>query len=115
MSMSKIVISAQIDIDPVRRTSMLAGAQRWIDGALSQPGCIRYDWSVDLKTPSRINVFEEWESGEALAAHFAGPQFAGMVAHLGNSGMQNVVGRKYRVDAEAPVLGNDGKPTPSFD
>lgn len=113
--MAKIVISAQIDFDPARRENALMAAQRWIDGALSQPGCIHYDWSADINAPSRINVFEEWESGEALAAHFAGPQFAGMVAHLGNSGLQNVVSRKYRVDAEAPVLGNDGKPSLSFD
>ena len=112
--MAKIVIAAQIDVDPAGRVSALTAAQQWIDGALSQPGCIHYDWSADLNAPSRINVFEEWESGEALAAHFAGPQYAGMVAHLGKSGMQNIASCKYRIDAEAPVFGNDGKPTPSF-
>ena len=112
--MAKIVIAAQIDVDPAGRVSALTAAQPWIDGALSQPGCIHYDWSADLNAPSRINVFEEWESGEALAAHFAGPQYAGMVAHLGKSGLQNVVARKYRIDAEGPVYGNDDKPTPEF-
>ena len=112
--MAKIVIAAQIDVDPAGRVSALMTAQQWIDGALSQPGCIHYDWSADLNAPSRINVFEEWESGEALAAHFAGPHYAGMVAHLGKSGMQNVASRKFRIDAEASVFGDDGKPTPSF-
>ena len=112
--MAKIVIAAQIDVDPAGRVNALTAAQPWIDGALSQPGCIHYDWSADLNAPSRINVFEEWESGEALAAHFAGPQYAGMVAHLGSSGLQNATSRKYRVDAEAPVYGEDGKPTPRF-
>lgn len=60
--MAKIVISAQIDLDPAKRDEALRTAQPWIDGALSQPGCIHYDWSADLNNPSRVNVFEEWES-----------------------------------------------------
>ena len=113
--MAKIVISAQIDVDPAGRDAALRSAQPWIDGALAQPGCIHYDWSADLNAPSRINVFEEWESAEALAGHFAGIQIAGMVAHLRQSGLQNVVGRKYRVDAEGPVNDAEGNPTPVFD
>lgn len=114
MSVAKIVISAQIDVEPAGRADALKSAQPWIDGALSQAGCIHYDWSADLNNPSRINVFEEWENEASLASHFAGPQYAGMLAHIGKSGLQNAVSRKYRVDAEAPVYGEDGKPTPSF-
>lgn len=112
--MTKILISAQIDVAPQNRDEALRSARPWIDGALAQAGCIHYDWSADLANPSRINVFEEWESQESLAAHFAGPQYAGMLAHIGQSGLQNAVSRKYRVDAEGPVYGPDGKPTPSF-
>ena len=57
--MAKIVISAQIDLDPAGRDAALRSAQPWIDGALAQPGCVHYDWSADLNQPSRINVFEE--------------------------------------------------------
>ena len=112
--MAKIVISAQIDVHPDGRDAALRSAQRWIDGALAQPGCIHYDWSADLNAPARINVFEEWESEASLAAHFAGAQYAGMLAHIGASGLQNAVSRKYRVDAEAPVYGAKGNPTPDF-
>ena len=112
--MAKIVIAAQIDVDPAGRVNALTAAQPWIDGALSQPGCIHYDWSADLNAPSRINVFEEWENEESLAAHFAGPQYAGMRAHIGQSGLLNAVSRKYRVDAEGAVYNAEGKPTPSF-
>ena len=113
--MAKIVISAQIDVEPAGRDGALRTAQPWIDGALAQPGCIHYDWSADLNALARINVFEEWESEQALAAHFAGPQYAGMLAHLGQSGITNAVSRKYRVDAEAPVYNAEGKPTPVFE
>jgi len=112
--MAKIVISAQIDLEPAQRDDALRSAQPWIDGALSQPGCIHYDWSADLNNPARVNVFEEWESEDALAAHFAGPQYAGMLAHIGRSGLTNAVSKKYRVDAEGPVYGAEGKPTEKF-
>lgn len=112
--MAKIVISAQIDLDPARRDEALRSAQKWIDGALSQAGCIHYDWSADLNNPSRVNVFEEWESEDALASHFAGPQYAGMLGHIGQSGLIGAVSAKYRVDAKGPVYGVDGKPTEKF-
>ena len=83
--------------------------------ALSQPGCIHYDWSADLNNPARVNVFEEWESEEALASHFAGPQYAGMLGHIGQFGLSNAVSKKYRVDREGPVYGADGKATEAFE
>jgi len=113
--MPKIVISAQIDLDPAQREEALKTAQKWIDGALSQPGCIHYDWSADLNDPARVNVFEEWENEEALASHFAGPQYAGMLGHIGQFGLSNAVSKKYRVDREGPVYGADGKATEAFE
>jgi quinol monooxygenase YgiN len=113
--MAKIVISAQIDLDPAQRDNALRSAQKWIDGALSQKGCIHYDWSADLNNPARVNVFEEWESEDDLAAHFAGPEYAGMLGHIGQFGIGNAVSRKYRVDAEGPVYGAAGKPTEQFE
>jgi quinol monooxygenase YgiN len=112
--MAKVLIAAQLYLEPAGRDRALKSAQPWIDGALAQPGCVHYDWSADLGDPERINVFEEWESEEALAAHFAGPQYAGMVAHLGSSGLLRAASKKYRIDAEGPVYNGDGKPTPAF-
>jgi len=60
--MAKIVISAQIDLPAEKREEALRTAQKWIDGALSQDGCIHYDWSADLNNPRRVNVFEEWKA-----------------------------------------------------
>ena len=112
--MPKILIAAQIDVDPARRAEALASGRKWIEGALTQPGCLRYDWSADGNDAARINVFEEWESGEALASHFAGPQYAGMRDHIGQFGITAATSAKYRVDAEAPVYGADGVATPEF-
>lgn len=112
--MAKIVIAAQIDVDPAKRAETITSGKKWIDGALSQDGCLRYDWSADGINPSRINVFEEWATEQALANHFAGPQYAGMLAHVGSCGIINAVSAKYLVAAEAPVYGEDGNPTHEF-
>jgi quinol monooxygenase YgiN len=112
--MAKVLIAAQIYLEADGRERALKSAQPWIDGALAQPGCVHYDWSADLNDPQRINVFEEWKSEEALAAHFAGPQYAGMRSHLGSSGLVRAVSKKYRIDAEGPVYNAEGMPTPSF-
>ena len=112
--MAKIVISAQIDLPADKREEALKTAQPFIDGALAQEGCLHYDWSADLNNPTRINVFEEWTSEEALASHFANKHYAGMLGHLGSFGIENAVSRKYRVDAEGPVYNEEGVPTEKF-
>ena len=40
-----------------------------------EPGCIAYDFAVDLAEPGLIRIYEEWESREALARH-------GQTAHI---------------------------------
>jgi len=113
--MAKIVIAAQIDLDPAQRADALTKAKPHIDAALAQEGCLAYDWSADGNDPARVNVFEEWSSEEALASHFAGPAYAGMRDHIGTFGMTGAESRKYRVDAEGPVYNAQGVATEAFD
>jgi len=110
----KVVVAAQVDLEPAGRQEAIDKARELIENTLSQPGCIRYDWSIDVADPARVNVFEEWESEEALASHFAGPYYAGMLAHLGGYSILNAVSCKYRVDAEAPVYNEQGVATADF-
>ncbi|QFT76241.1 putative quinol monooxygenase [Erythrobacter sp. THAF29] len=113
--MTKIVIAAQIDLDPAQREQALKTAKPHIDAALAQDGCIHYDWSADGNNPARVNVFEEWESEEALANHFAGQAYAGMRDHIGQFGLTSAESKKYRVDAEAPVYNAEGVATEAFE
>ena len=68
----KIVIAGTIDLeDPDKREQALLDARPYIEGALTQDGCLYYAWTADFLTPGRIYVYEEWSSQEALAAHLA--------------------------------------------
>ena len=111
----KIVVSADIQLDPAKREETLKTAQKWINGALSQDGCIAYSWCADVNDPARVHVFEEWETEQALADHLAGPQCQGMLGHMAGGGITGAVSRKYRVDKEGPVYNAEGVATADFE
>ena len=54
----KIIISGTVDLDPDRLTEALQAGRPFIDGALTQEGCLAYDWCPEPTTPGRIRVFE---------------------------------------------------------
>ena len=110
----RVVISGEVDLAPADRDRALTAARDLILMALAEPGCVHYAWTADLSVPGRINVFEEWDSQEELAAHLAGPAYQGMLAHLGGFGIQNAVTRKYRVDHVEPVYDAEGRPRADF-
>lgn len=111
----KILIQAVIDIDPKKRGDALAGGRSWIEGALTQPGCLAYAWTLDPHVATRIHVFEEWDSEAALAAHLAGPQYRGMLGHIGAFGVRASSSRKFAVSQEGPVYNSHGVASAAFD
>ena len=53
----------------VRAGSEMAATSR------DEPGCLDYRFSIDIDDPLVVRVFEQWESADALEAHFATPHF----------------------------------------
>lgn len=110
----RIVISGEIDLAPEDRERALTGARKLIEAALRERGCVHYAWTADLSQPGRVNVFEEWETQDDLAAHLVGKPYQGMLAHLSGFGLRNAVTRKYRVDHVEPVYDPEGRPRADF-
>ncbi len=54
-------------------TSVLERFERW---AIGEPGCRRYAFASALADPSRFVLFSEWDSQEALDAHYRSEAFA---------------------------------------
>ena len=52
---------------------LLERFERWATG---EPGCERYVFAAALADPSRFVLFSEWESQEALDAHYRSDAFA---------------------------------------
>ncbi len=112
--MGGIVINGLVDVDPAKRDEALKGAVPFIEGALTQDGCLHYAWTADLNLPGRIYVFEEWRDEASLARHLAGQHYFGMLGHMRGFEIRNAVTKKYRFDISEPVYDPTGKPRADF-
>lgn len=109
-----IVIAGSVDFDPARRDDALRAAIPLLAPTRAQRGCLAYAWSADPAEPGRVHVFEAWADEPALAAHFEGPWYKGMLGVLGQHGVRGADVAKYRVDAREPVYDASGRPRADF-
>jgi quinol monooxygenase YgiN len=63
-----VIVAGQIFVDPDERERYLAGCVDVVEQARRAPGCADFAISADLIDPSRINVFERWETQAAVEA-----------------------------------------------
>ena len=115
--MSLIVIEAAIRLtdaskrhDLIQQTAPIQQATRD-----DEPGCLVYCFAEDPCEDDLIQVYELWESEEALDTHLDHPNYWNMRNTLGAGGIAGVVHRKHRVDATAEVYNAEGRANASFD
>jgi quinol monooxygenase YgiN len=111
---TRIIISGTIDMPPENALKAIETARPLIEGALTEEGCLDYDWCPNPLVPGRIRVFERWASEEALAAHFQTEWYLKMREHIGGFGLIGAETAKYRVDAEEPVYDETFTPRADF-
>ncbi|MGY1671513.1 putative quinol monooxygenase [Geodermatophilus sp. SYSU D00710] len=63
-----LIVAGQLHVDPAHRDSYLAGCVTVVEQARRSNGCLDFALSADLVDPGRINVFERWESRDAVEA-----------------------------------------------
>ena len=61
-----IIVAGQILVEPEQRDAYLHGCVEVIEQARNAPGCPDFALTADLVTAGRINIFERWESAEAV-------------------------------------------------
>ena len=115
--MSLIVVEAAITIaDPSIREALIARTAPIQKATRNdEPGCLVYCFAADPCQPDLIQVYELWESEEALAAHFTHPNYFEMRSMLRDGGIRSAPSRKHRIDATAPVYDANHRPTAAFD
>jgi quinol monooxygenase YgiN len=111
-----IVISGAMQFHPDDRTPFLE-AFGPIQAATraEEPGCLQYAFSADPLDDTSVLIYEHWQDGAALEAHFRHPNFGKAVQVIGGFRRTGGNMQKYHVDKAAPIVGADGKPTASFD
>ena len=63
-----IIVSGRIYVRPGARQEFVASSLAAVAQARRSPGCRDFVVAADPIEPDRVNVYEEWESEEALLA-----------------------------------------------
>ena len=100
-----LVIAGTISIDPEKRDAAVGAAVEMMQATRQEAGCISYTFSADLTEPGGFRIFEEWESQEALDAHFKAPHMAKFQAAMGGFGVRDMQVQRYEIASVAPLRG----------
>jgi quinol monooxygenase YgiN len=92
-----IVIAGKVGIRPGVVNEALEICRVMEEATRHEPGCITYKFYPDPREDA-IFVFEEWETLEALHAHFKTPHMAEFESHLPNYVTGPMKIRRYHVD-----------------
>ncbi|MDT7571120.1 MAG: hypothetical protein QOE05_1294, partial [Actinomycetota bacterium] len=68
VTMGMVIVAGHLVVDPAERAGYLEGCQDVVELARSTEGCLDFAISADLTDPGRVNVYERWESQEAVEA-----------------------------------------------
>jgi quinol monooxygenase YgiN len=63
-----VIVAGHIVVEPSQRDDYLAGCVEVVRQAREAAGCLDFAISADLTDPGRINVFERWDSRDAVEA-----------------------------------------------
>lgn len=61
-----VIVAGHLIVRRRERDGYLAGCAPVVERARSAPGCLDFALSADLLDPARINIFERWNSQEAV-------------------------------------------------
>jgi quinol monooxygenase YgiN len=67
-----VIVAGHIVVGPEQRASYLVGCVGVVEQARRAPGCLDFAITADLIDPGRIDIFERWESREAVEAFRGG-------------------------------------------
>ena len=98
-----IVIAGRVVIEPAKREEAVQAALEMMRETAREPGCISYTFSADLSDPGTFRIFEEWESQQALDAHFTTPHMARFGAAIGQLGVKEMNVQRYEVSSVGPL------------
>jgi quinol monooxygenase YgiN len=66
--MAQVVVAGHAMVEPDQRAHYLEGCIEVVRQARAATGCLDFAISADLLDPSRVNVYERWESQSAVEA-----------------------------------------------
>lgn len=98
-----LVIAGRIRLDPAKRDAAIAAVRELMRETRREGGCISYTLSADVEDDGLFHIFEEWESPEALGAHFKAPHMASFQKAAAGFGVKEMKVQRYEVSSVGPV------------
>lgn len=77
-----IVVVGRVRTDEDRRAELVRIGQRVAAASRQEPGCIGYQLCQDSEDADAFVFVEQWETDEALQAHFRTPHIAEFMASI---------------------------------
>jgi len=99
-----IIVSGTIVIDPANTeratelTSALMAATR------AEPGNRCYGFYADIEQPGRYQLYEEWDTQEAIDAHNASDHFAAFMVASAELGVVSVEVNQFAVSDQKRIM-----------
>jgi quinol monooxygenase YgiN len=97
-----VIVAGHVTVEPQQRESYRAGCVSVVEQARGTEGCLEFAITADPIDPGRVNIFERWESQEALEAfRSSGPAVEQAAAML------SVSAAEYDIADVRPLFGGD--------
>lgn len=104
--MNMILITGHVVLTPEHRERMIALGAEHSARSRGEPGCLAHHCHVDVENELRLVFVEEWESVDAVRAHFALPAARAFVAEMRALSPQPPAIRIYAAeDVTAKLMG----------
>ena len=66
-----VIVGGSFELNPAERAQFLAGRVEMMRASRIEKGCLEYTFGADPIDPSRVVLYERWESQADLDAHLA--------------------------------------------
>jgi len=93
-----IIVAGHLVVDAEHREAYLAGCEDVVRQARETPGCLDFSLTADLLEPGWVNIFERWETQEAVEAFRGSGPSDDQAAEIRDARVS-----EYDVSAERPL------------
>lgn len=114
--MGRVVVDGVITVrDRAARDALVAASVDLQRATRDEPGCLAYCFAADPVVEDRVQVYELWESEQALDDHLHHDNYRSMFALAMGAGIVSAPSHKHLVERTARVYGPGRKPSGFFD
>jgi quinol monooxygenase YgiN len=98
-----IIVAGTFRVPEDRIEALMPVARATLAASRKEAGCIAYSYAFDVEDRGLVRVFEQWESGAHLDAHFKEPHMKPWRAKLAEVGASGRDLKRYEVDSGEPI------------